>query len=66
VILLFLERYARRGLAAAARKAHAAGKPVVAYKLGRSRLGAALARSTRARSRARTRRSTRISATAAS
>ncbi|HEY6233998.1 MAG TPA: acetate--CoA ligase family protein, partial [Candidatus Elarobacter sp.] len=31
--------------AAAARKAHAAGKPVVAYKLGRSRLGAALARS---------------------
>src|SRR5258707_4547737 len=46
VILLFLEavRDSAR-LAAAARKAHAAGKPVVAYKLGRSRLGAALARS---------------------
>jgi len=46
VILLFLEtvRDAAR-LAAAARKALAAGKPVVAYKLGRSRLGAALARS---------------------
>ena len=46
VILLFLETV-RDGpaLAAAARKAHAAGKPVVAYKLGRSRLGAALARS---------------------
>ena len=46
VILLFLEaiRDAAK-LAAAARKAHAAGKPVVAYKLGRSRLGAALARS---------------------
>ena len=46
VILLFLETI-RDGakLAAAARKAHAAGKPVVAYKLGRSRLGAALARS---------------------
>ncbi len=46
VILLFLEtvRDAER-LAAAARRAHAAGKPVVAYKLGRSRLGEALARS---------------------
>src|SRR5258707_11394531 len=44
VILLFLEavRDSAR-LAAAARKAHAAGKPVVAYKLGRSRLGEALA-----------------------
>jgi acyl-CoA synthetase (NDP forming) len=46
VILLFLEtvRDAAR-LSAAARKAHTAGKPVVAYKLGRSRLGEALARS---------------------
>ena len=46
VILLFLEtvRDAAR-LAAAARTAHAAGKPVVAYKLGRSGLGEALARS---------------------
>ncbi len=46
VILLFLEtvRNAAR-LSAAARKAHAAGKPVVAYKLGRSRLGEAMARS---------------------
>jgi acyl-CoA synthetase (NDP forming) len=46
VILLFLEtvRDAER-LAAAARRAHAAGKPVVAYKLGRSALGEALARS---------------------
>jgi acyl-CoA synthetase (NDP forming) len=46
VILLFLEtvRDAPR-LAAAARVAHAAGKPVVAYKLGRSALGQALARS---------------------
>jgi acyl-CoA synthetase (NDP forming) len=46
VILLFLETV-RDGvaLAAAARKAHAAGKPVAVYKLGRSRLGAALARS---------------------
>jgi acyl-CoA synthetase (NDP forming) len=44
VILLFLEtvRDAER-LAAAARKAHAAGKPVVAYKLGRSALGEAAA-----------------------
>ncbi len=46
VILLFLEtvRDAAR-LASAARKAHAAGKPVVAYKLGRSPLGERLARS---------------------
>jgi acetate---CoA ligase (ADP-forming) len=46
VILLFLEtvRDSAR-LAAAARKAHAAGKAVVAYKLGRSRLGEALAHS---------------------
>jgi acyl-CoA synthetase (NDP forming) len=46
VILLFLEtiRDAER-LARAARTAHAAGKPVVAYKLGRSALGQALARS---------------------
>ena len=46
VILLFLEtvRDAAR-LASAARRAHGAGKPVVAYKLGRSSLGAALARS---------------------
>jgi acyl-CoA synthetase (NDP forming) len=46
VILLFLEtvRDAPR-LAAAARIAHAAGKPVVAYKLGRSKQGEALARS---------------------
>jgi acyl-CoA synthetase (NDP forming) len=46
VIALFLEtvRDAPR-LAAAARRAHAAGKPIVAYKLGRSALGEALARS---------------------
>ena len=46
VILLFLEtiRDCAR-LSAAARKAHAAGKPVVAYKLGRSALGETLARS---------------------
>lgn len=46
VILLFLEtvRDAAR-LAAAARAAHAAGKPIVAYKLGRSALGEAAARS---------------------
>ena len=45
-ILLFLEtvRDAPR-LAGAARAAHAAGKPVVAYKLGRSALGERLARS---------------------
>ena len=46
VILLFLETIrGAQGLAAAARMAHAAGKPVVAYKLGRSALGEALARS---------------------
>jgi acyl-CoA synthetase (NDP forming) len=46
LILLFLEtvRDAAR-LAAGARAAHAAGKPVVAYKLGRSSLGERLARS---------------------
>ena len=46
VILLFLEtiRDAEQ-LANAARKAHAAGKAVVAYKLGRSALGEALAKS---------------------
>jgi acyl-CoA synthetase (NDP forming) len=46
VILLFLEtvRDAQR-LSAAARKAYLAGKPVVAYKLGRSALGEAAARS---------------------
>jgi len=46
VIALFLEtvRDADR-LAAAARRAHAARKPIVAYKLGRSALGEALARS---------------------
>lgn len=46
VILMFLEtvRDAER-LAGAARKAHAAGKPLVVYKLGRSSLGEALARS---------------------
>ena len=46
VILLFLETIRdSQKLSAAARKAHAAGKPVVAYKLGRSALGEALARS---------------------
>lgn len=46
VILLFLETVRDAGrLAAAARRAQAAGKAVVAYKLGRSRLGEALARS---------------------
>lgn len=46
VILLFLETVRDAAhLAEAARRAHAAGKPVVAYKLGRSALGAALARS---------------------
>src|SRR5690349_20203895 len=46
VISLFLETVRDAGrLARAARKAHAAGKPVVAYKLGRSALGEALARS---------------------
>jgi acyl-CoA synthetase (NDP forming) len=45
VVALFLEtvRDADR-LARAARKAHAAGKPIVAYKLGRSALGEELAR----------------------
>ena len=46
VILLFLETVRDAGrLAGAARSAHAAGKPVVAYKLGRSQLGEALAHS---------------------
>jgi acyl-CoA synthetase (NDP forming) len=46
VILLFLETVRDgSGLARAARKAHGAGKPVAVYKLGRSQLGAALARS---------------------
>ena len=46
VILLFLETIRNpKRLAAAAREAHAAGKPVVAYKLGRSALGEAMARS---------------------
>ena len=46
LIALFLEtvRDAAR-LAGAARRAHAAGKPVVVYKLGRSALGEAMARS---------------------
>jgi acyl-CoA synthetase (NDP forming) len=45
-ILLFMETL-RDGerLARAARRAHAAGKPVVAYKLGRSEIGQELARS---------------------
>ena len=46
VILLFLETIRdAAALARAAAHAHAAGKPVVAYKLGRSALGEALARS---------------------
>jgi acyl-CoA synthetase (NDP forming) len=46
VVLLFLETIRNpERLARAARKAYAAGKPVVAYKLGRSALGEALARS---------------------
>lgn len=46
VILLFLETVRDgQALAAAARQAHASGKPVAVYKLGRSQLGAALARS---------------------
>src|SRR6185436_6990190 len=46
VILLFLEAIRDPArLAAAARAAHAAGKPIAAYKLGRSALGEALARS---------------------
>ncbi len=45
-ILLFMEtlRDAER-LARAARRAHAAGKPMIAYKLGRSEIGQELARS---------------------
>jgi acyl-CoA synthetase (NDP forming) len=44
VILLFLETIrGAANLARAAARAHAAGKPVVAYKLGRSALGEALA-----------------------
>ncbi|MGR3742593.1 MAG: acetate--CoA ligase family protein [Pseudooceanicola nanhaiensis] len=43
-ILLFLEAIRdRESLARLARKAHAAGKPVLAYKLGRSKAGQALA-----------------------
>jgi acyl-CoA synthetase (NDP forming) len=46
VILLFLETIRDAGaLARAAARAHAAGKPIVAYKLGRSALGEALAHS---------------------
>src|SRR3954452_18831934 len=46
VVLLFLETIRDPGaLASACRACHAAGKPVVAYKLGRSALGEALARS---------------------
>jgi acyl-CoA synthetase (NDP forming) len=46
VILLFLETIRNpQLLASAARKAHAGGKALVAYKLGRSALGEALARS---------------------
>ena len=46
VILLFLETIRDAAvLARAAARAHAAGKPIVAYKLGRSALGEALARS---------------------
>jgi acyl-CoA synthetase (NDP forming) len=45
-ILLFLETVRdAEALAKGARAAHAAGKPVIAYKLGRSRLGERLARS---------------------
>ena len=45
-ILLFLETVRdAEALAQGARAAHAAGKPVVAYKLGRSKLGERLARS---------------------
>ena len=46
VIALFLETVRDAAqLARAARRAHAAGKPVVVYKLGRSALGEAMARS---------------------
>src|SRR5262249_59682008 len=46
VTLLFMETL-RDGerLARAARRAHAAGKPVIAYKLGRSEIGQELAKS---------------------
>ncbi|MFN7001548.1 MAG: acyl-CoA dehydrogenase family protein, partial [Elioraea tepidiphila] len=45
-ILLFLEAIRRADLLAeAARRAHAAGKPIIAYKLGRSAFGAELANS---------------------
>ena len=45
-ILLFLETVRdAEALARGARAAHAAGKPVIAYKLGRSKLGERLARS---------------------
>nr|WP_255575181.1 acetate--CoA ligase family protein [Caldovatus aquaticus] len=45
-ILLFLEAIrAPHHFAAAARRAHAAGKPIIAYKLGRSPFGAELASS---------------------
>ena len=45
-ILLFLETLRDApALAAAARRAHAAGKPVIAYKLGRSEIGRELAAS---------------------
>jgi acyl-CoA synthetase (NDP forming) len=45
-VLLFLETVRdAEALARGARAAHAAGKPVVAYKLGRSRLGESLAQS---------------------
>jgi acyl-CoA synthetase (NDP forming) len=45
-ILLFLEAIRRADLLAeAARRAHAAGKPIIAYKLGRSAFGAELAKS---------------------
>ncbi|MGP1614344.1 MAG: CoA-binding protein, partial [Pollutimonas bauzanensis] len=46
VILLFLETIRESPvLAAALRRAHAAGKPVIAYKLGRSRQGGELSQS---------------------
>jgi len=45
-ILLFLEAIRRADLLAeAARRAHAAGKPIIAYKLGRSAFGSELANS---------------------
>ena len=46
VILLFIETVRdREGLAALARRAYAAGKPVAAFRLGRSEIGATLASS---------------------